>query len=93
MYPTAAEYLRLHRMATKNAEITKRLVLARGEPLRSRLSLDQADSERLLRRILTRLDDDTRRISEEIGEARSSRKSDGEEDAVKKEGVDLLFDF
>ena len=46
----------------------RRLVLARGELLRARLSLDQADAEKLLRRMLTKIDDDTRRLADELRE-------------------------
>ena len=62
-YPTASEYLRSHHMGTKHAEITKKLVLGTGELLRQRLSLEQVDAERLLRKMLTKIDDDTRQLS------------------------------
>ena len=68
LLPSAGAYLRQMRMATKNAELTRRLVVGRGELLRARLSLDQADAEKLLRRMLTKIDDDTRRMSEDLRE-------------------------
>jgi len=71
-YPSASEYLRTHQMGSKHAEITKKLVLGTGELLRQRLSLEQVDAEKLLRKMLTKIDDDTRQLSLQYGSPRGS---------------------
>lgn len=87
-YPTASEYLRTHQMGTKHAEITKKLVLQTGELLRQRLSLEQVDAEKLLRKMLTKIDDVTRQLSLEFGTPRDTQRVTAQKKTVRKEADD-----
>jgi len=91
-YPTASEYLRSHQMGTKHAEITKKLVLGTGELLRQRLSLEQVDAERLLRKMLTKIDDDTRQLSLQYCSPRGSPMRASSQKKVEKREEDEIDD-
>lgn len=62
IYPTAGIYLRSIGAATKHGDLSKRLLAARRNSLSALLPLDEADCEKILRRMMTRLDDDNRAL-------------------------------